>query len=169
MRSAVINYNWISHLHSSWDWVISQHRHVLINACISTSMSLSTQHVTVSCSCYCLSFHFTVMLVSHTTVVRIPVGFWNSFWKCSFIDPPVFCFWFQSSWIRCIRLGILWSLFLSFGLEWSVCCVLSSSSPIWYRWCHLCLRHRLLVSDCSGLNVSMFWPRRSAVEAKPFG
>lgn len=121
MRSAVINYNWISHLHSSWDWVISQHRHVLINACIGTSMSLSTQHVSVSCSCYCLSFH------SHagfTAVVRIPVGFWNSFWKCSFIDPPVFCFWFQSSWIRCIRLGIFMVIISQFWL--SVECLLCS-------------------------------------------
>lgn len=140
---------------------------VLVRACLCLpSMLQSAARVIAS--------HFTVMLVPHTAVVRIPVGFWNSFWKCSFVDAPAFCFWFQSSWIRCIRLGILWSLFLSFGLVLSVCCVLSSSSPIWYRWCHLCLRHHLLVSECSGLNFSMFWPDQlqtggSAVEAKPFG
>lgn len=124
MRSAVINYNRISHLHSSWDWVISQHRHVFINACADARMSLSTQHVTVSWSCYCLSFHshagLTYRCCQNTAWIL------KFFLKIIFLRSSSFCCVFQSFWIRCLRLREFYAHCVSIS---ALCGVFSHPPP----------------------------------------
>lgn len=146
MRSD-INYNPISHLHSSRDWVISQHRHVLINASADARMSLSTQHVTVSWSCYCLSFH------SHAGLMCC--CFQNTGWILKFVFKMfflhlVFVVFFQSFWIKCLRLMEFYAH--CFSIRLSVECLL----------CYLLLLTCLIslmsfVSPQPSACVRLFW------------